>query len=244
MFRGNPDDCMIISIHQPHFLPWLGYFNKVFNSDTFVWLHNVQYRKNYFQSRTRIKNPHNGEPYWLTVPVHAPFGIQIDQVHQANDRWVSGMVKTIDQFYKKSQHYNSIAPDLLNIISSGETNLDFLNFKLFQFLLVKLEYRGKVIRVEELLPLSEEPNERLIEICKKLGADGYVAGKGGRNYVNLAQWSEGRVSIYWQEFKAESVVYPQMGQSFVPGLSIIDCIFNIGLESTRSLIVNAWKLAI
>lgn len=235
---------MIVSIHQPHFLPWLGYFNKVFNSDVFVWLHNVQYRKNYFQSRTRIKNPHNSEPYWLTVPVHAPFGTQIDHVHQANDRWVGGMVKTLDQFYKKSPHYDSIAPELVAIITSGETNLDQLNYKLFQLLLSKLQFPGKVIRVEELLPLSEEPNERLIEICKKLNADGYVAGKGGRNYVNLNQWSAAGISVYWQDFKSDSVIYPQRGEGFIPGLSIIDCIFNIGLESTRSLIINAWKLTI
>lgn len=235
---------MIVSIHQPHFLPWLGYFNKVFNSDVFVWLHNVQYRKNYFQSRTRIKNPQNAEPFWLTVPVHAPLGIQIDQVHQANNRWVSGMVKTLEQFYKKSAHYKSIAPELISIITSGETNLDQLNYKLFQLLLSKLNFEGKVVRVEELLPLSEEPNERLIEICRKLGADGYIAGKGGRNYVNINQWNAAGVPVYWQEFKVESVVYPQQGQGFIPGLSIIDCIFNIGLESTRSLIVNAWKRSI
>lgn len=233
---------MIVSIHQPHFLPWLGYFNKVWNSDVFVWLHNVQYRKNYYQSRTKIKNPHTGQPFWLTVPVHASLGTPIDKVPEATNRWRKPMSKTLEQFYKKAPYYQETGPELLELIVSAEANLDKLNYRFFMLILKKLRYPGKVLRVEELLPLSEEPNARLIEICKKVGANRYIAGKGGKNYIDAVQWNQAGIQVIWQEFAPEQLQYQQLGECFVPGLSIIDCLFNIGIENTRNLIREAWRV--
>ncbi|MBZ0244665.1 MAG: WbqC family protein [Cyclobacteriaceae bacterium] len=232
---------MIVSIHQPHFLPWLGYFNKVWNSDVFVWLHNVQYRKNYFQSRTKIKNPHTGEAFWLTVPVHATLGTPIDEVVEANSRWRASTCKTLEQFYRKAHYYNEFGPELIDLITTSDANLDQLNYRLFMTILKKLEYTGTVIRVEELLPLSAEPNERLIEICQKLNADTYIAGRGGKNYLNTEQWKEVGIKIIWQDFSSEKVIYSQLGTNFIPGLSIIDCLFNEGVVNTRSKLIGAWQ---
>lgn len=232
---------MTISIHQPHFLPWLGYFNKVWNSDVFVWLHNVQYRKNYFQSRTRIKNPHTEQEFWLTVPVRSSLGTPIDEVVEVNDRWRKPMAKTLEQFYKKSPYFHEVGPELISLILACDTNLDRLNYQFFKLILDKLNYAGKVVRVEELLPLSEEPNQRLIEICKKLHATHYIAGKGGRNYLQTEQWTEAGIVIIWQEFKPENLVYAQTDGNFIPGLSVIDCLFNVGINETRKLVATAWQ---
>lgn len=232
---------MIVSIHQPHFLPWIGYFNKVWGSDVFVWLHNVQYRKNYFQSRTKVKNPQTSQEFWLTVPVSSYLGIPIDQLHEANTKWRKTMCKTIEQFYRRAPFFSELGPELLNRIEMAEPNLDRLNFGLFMFVLDRLGYSGKVKRVEDLLPLSEEPNLRLIEICKKIGGDTYVAGKGGRNYLNLDQWNSAGIGIVWQEFRPVNLTYRQLGNGFIPGLSIVDCLFCEGVERTRELVSSAWR---
>ncbi|MBN8575725.1 MAG: WbqC family protein [Cytophagales bacterium] len=232
---------MTVSIHQPHFLPWLGYFNKVWNSEVFVWLHNVQFRKNYFQNRTKLKNPHTQQEFWLTVPVRASLGTPIDAVEQVNDRWRIPMAKTLEQFYKKTPYFHEIGAELMEVLLTCDANLDRMNYQLFEFLLGKLEYRGRLVRVSELLPLDEEPNQRLIDICKKLNATCYIAGKGGKNYINTEQWHKSGIELIWQDFKSEGVVYPQPGDSFIPGLSIVDCLFNTGIAETRKLIIEPWQ---
>ncbi|HRJ30848.1 MAG TPA: WbqC family protein [Cyclobacteriaceae bacterium] len=233
---------MIVSIHQPHFLPWLGYFNKVWNSDVFVWLHNVQYRKNYFQSRTRLKNPHTLQEFWLTVPVRASLGMAIDEVVEVNDRWRKPMAKTLEQFYKKTPYFQELGLELINLVHTCDANLDKLNYQFFLLILDKLNFPGKIVRVEELLPVSEEPNQRLIDICEKIGATRYIAGKGGKNYVNAQQWNKAGIEVIWQDFQPAQVRYPQQGNNFIPGLSVIDCLFNTGIDETRRLIEAAWQV--
>lgn len=241
MFRGNSDDFMIVSIHQPHFLPWLGYFNKVFNSDVFVWLHNVQFRKNYFQNRTKIKNTDTNQELWLTIPVKASLADNIDQVKIANARWANKAVKTIEQYYRKAPYFSHYFSIITAHFASSDL-LDEINYRTFMVLLRELQYEGKVIRVDELQIDTLDPNLRLIEVCQKLGANHYIAGKGGKNYVNTQQWVDAGIRISWQSFNSDSVIYPQLGKSFVPSLSVIDCLFNIGPVKTRELLVNAWKV--
>ncbi len=231
---------MIVSIHQPHFLPWLGYFNKVFHSDVFVWLHNVQYRKNYFQNRTKIKNPFEDKETWLTVPVKASLSDSIDQVKIADATWVNKAIKTIDQFYRRAPYFDRYFEKLINTFDES-ADLDGINYKTFSFLLKELEYPGKVVRVEDIQVTTLDPNDRLIEICQKLGSDHYIAGKGGKNYLEMEKWNMAGIKISWQAFNPEVLQYEQLGKIFVPALSIIDCLFNIGPEQTRERVVGAWK---
>ncbi len=233
---------MIVSIHQPHFLPWLGYFNKVFNSDVFVWLHGVQFRKNYFQNRTKIKNPSNDSEFWLTVPVKAKLTDNIDEVTIADAKWAARVSKTIQQFYSKSPYYNEYFEALIELINRPATLVEEVNYQTFIYLLKVLSYQGKVVRMDELGELSNEPNQRLIDICKKLGAQHYIAGKGGKNYLNKKKWEEEGINISWQSFDSDAITYQQMGKAFLPSLSLIDCLFNVGAEQTRELILHAWKV--
>lgn len=239
MFRGYSNDCMIVSIHQPHFLPWLGYFNKVFNSDVFVWLHNVQFRKNYFQNRTKIKNSDTDRELWLTIPVRASLTDNIDEVKIADARWANKVIKTIEQNYRKTPFFKHYFPKITEHFTGSEL-LDEINYRTFAVLLQELDYQGKVVRMAELSIDTLDPNQRLIDICNKLGASHYIAGKGGKNYLNIPQWDKAGISILWQGFNSEALRYPQLGKSFVPSLSVIDCLFNNGPDKTRELITNSW----
>ncbi len=232
---------MIVSIHQPHFLPWLGYFNKVFNSDTFVWLHNVQFRKNYFQNRAKIKNSDTDQELWLTVPVKASLSDNIDLVKIADARWANKVIKTIEQNYRKAPYFKQFFSVLTEHFAASEY-LDQINYKTFMVLLQELKYEGKVMRMDELNIDTLDPNQRLIEICKKLGSNHYIAGKGGKNYLNTEQWAHAGITVSWQNFNTEALQYSQLGKSFVPSLSVIDCLFNNGADKTRDLIMNAWQV--
>jgi WbqC-like protein family len=234
---------MIVSIHQPHFLPWLGYFNKVFNSDTFVWLHNVQFRKNYFQNRTKIKNPDTDQELWLTIPVKASIHDNIDQVRIADARWANRAIKTIEQYYRKAPYFKQYF-SMITEHFEGSDLLDQINYSTFMVLLRELGYEGNVVRMEDLNIDTLDPNLRLMEICKKLGSNHYIAGKGGKNYLNTEQWTNGGIKVSWQSFNSEALHYTQLGKSFVPSLSAIDCLFNNGPDKTRELIINAWQVEV
>lgn len=232
---------MIVSIHQPHFLPWSGYVNKVLNSDVFVWLHNVQYRKNYFQNRTKIKNPFTDAEAWFTVPVTTSLSSRIDQVMVANNTWHVKSVKTLEQFYKKSPFFNTYFEQLSATFSASD-NLDRINHHSFKYLLEVLGYKGRFVRIEDLDVQTDDPNDRLIEICRLLEAKKYIAGKGGHNYLDLERWSSAGIEVIWQEFSPAAFTYAQLGNSFIPGLSIVDSLFNIGAEQTRTQLMATWKV--
>ena len=232
---------MIVSIHQPHFFPWLGYFNKVLNSDVFVWLDSVQYRKNYFQNRTRIEDSH-AHVLWLTVPVHAPLGTPINRVLIADPRWRIKVEKTIEQCYGKAPYFAVTWPKLMSALSCASTNLETLNSLTFTAVMQLLGGKQpRIVRDAELAVTSKDPTGRLVEICQRLGANHYIAGQGGRNYLRIEDFREKNIEVIWQHFDVTRVTYPQRSDSFVAGLSVLDCLFNVGPAETQRLVVNAWK---
>jgi len=240
MFRIDEANRVIVSIHQPHFLPWIGYFNKVLQSDAFVWLNYVQYRKNYFQNRTKVKNI-NEEPLWLTLPVHAKHDMAINQVVIADPRWRIRVCKTIEQCYQKTPYFAECWTALSTEIMQAPDNLDEVNYQTFLVLLRLLNgSHVQVSRVEEIPVTSTDPTERLVEICTCLRASQYIAGRGAHNYLRVEEFKKAKIDVIWQEFDPSKVVYPQLGSSFIPGLSIIDCIFNLGPARARELILGAW----
>ncbi len=231
---------MIVSIHQPHFLPWMGYFNKVLRSDVFVWLHSVQYRKNYYQNRTKIKNI-NGQPLWLTLPVHAPFGVTIDHVTIADPRWKERIQKTVEQCYRKTAHFDACWPRIAQALELSTDSLNDVNFRTFQAVLELLGGGGpKVESIGDLPASSQDPTLRLVEVCTALGATHYIAGKGGANYLRVEEFEKAGITVLWQAFDPGAVVYPQYGEGFLPGLSMLDCLCNAGADRTRELVLNAW----
>jgi hypothetical protein len=233
---------MIASIHQPHFLPWLGYFNKVFNSDVFVWLHKVQFRKNYFQNRTKIKDPILDRDFWLTIPVHAKLSSYIDEVTLSEKGCLMRLEKTIFQFYRRAPFFSDYYERLVASLNISTESLEEVNFSTFKFLLQELKYSGKLVRFDELNVEEDDPNLRLIAICKAVGADHYIAGKGGKNYLEENKWEMAGIKLSWQQMESDLITYPQLGKTFLPSLSIVDCLFNTGAEQTRELIQKAWKV--
>ena len=187
---------MIISAHQPHFLPWLGYFNKVAKSDVFVWLENVQFRKNYFQNRTKIKVSDN--EFWLTVTVKkASLETSINEIEIIKAKDYKKIAKTLMANYSKSPFFKEHFPSIERILESDITGLNELNFQLFEYFIDVLKIETKVIRSSELELQEEDPNLRLIEICNKFNATNYIAGKGGSNYMNQELFEKENICLLY-----------------------------------------------
>lgn len=217
-----------ITIHQPQYLPWVPYFDKILRSDVFVILDNVQFQKNGLQNRNQIKTV-NGVT-WLTVPVQHSFGQAISETKIADQKQVHKHLKTIEMAYKKSPYYAEIIELVRPVIEADHTFLSNLNCELLGNFLGYLEYKGDVIKASE-LGVTGKGSDLVLNICKTLNADVYISGAGGKDYMKLEDFENSNIKVVFQEYK--NVEYPQLfqEQGFVRDLSILDLLFNNGKES-------------
>lgn len=186
---------MTCSIHQPQYLPWLGYFDKIDKSDVFIFLDDVQYKKNEWQNRNRIKI--SGGWQYITVPVKYKFGQFINEVVIDNSKnWEKNHWNAIVTNYNKARYFRKYC-DFFEDVYKREWNylVDiniFLIEGIIKFLGIKTIYGdGKTIYGDERtmlkksseMNIKEEKTERLLSICKKNGADTYLSGVGAKEYI-------------------------------------------------------------
>ena len=225
---------MILSAHQPAYLPWLGYFHKIAVSDVFVVLDAVQFEKNSYINRNKVKTA-NGEA-WLTIPVEMKgyLGRTIADVRmQASSQWKKKHWNTLLLNYKKSTYFNRYADFFAQYYARKEDSLvDFMEGS-FCFLLTELNITSNVRKLSE-LGLSSHKQELIIDLCKTTGCDEFFFGALGKDYADRETFRYNNISIAFQEYYHPR--YPQLWGEFVPYLSVVDALFNLGPDRTRELI--------
>ncbi len=223
---------MIVSVHQPQYLPWLGYFDKIDRADVFVLLDTVQFKKNEWQNRNRIKTADGRQ--WLTVPVTYKFPQPIDEVGINNrDRWQHQQRQTILSNYRKAPCWESLDFFVEEILTPTWEYLASLNIFVVRRLAEILGIATPLYVASELPMFPEDPDERLIAITKHFGADTYLAGSGGRDYMDLDQYERNGIKVHFQEY--HHPVYEQLFGSFEPFMSVLDLLLNHGQDSLRIL---------
>jgi len=230
-------DKLIVGIHQPNFLPWLGYFYKLAKSDVFVLLDNVQYTKNSFVNRNKIKTSQGA--IWLTVPVKIKgrFGQLIKDVEINNTvNWRKKHLRTLEANYKKAKSFERIFSGLKAAYYADDwSNLCELNIRLLESLLSILKLEKRLVRASE-LNVEGESTQLLISIVKEVGGNVYLSGFGGAKYQEEELFEEAGITLEYYEF--EHPVYPQLWSDFIPNLSIIDLLFNCGPKSFTAILHN------
>jgi len=223
---------MIVAIHQPQYLPWLGYFNKIYRADIFCYLDNVQYKKNEWQNRNRIKTAQGWQ--WITVPVKYRFPQLINDVAINNAvNWRKKHLQAIKTNYGKTPYYQQYISLFEDIYSKDWAYISELNIYLVEKLrkIIGIDRITKAISSE--MKLSDDPSDRLIDICKFVGADTYLSGQDGGKYMNLERFGERGIKVVVQNFKHPE--YPQRFGEFASHMSIIDLLFNCGPESLEKI---------
>lgn len=231
---------MIVSIHQPNFLPWLGYFHRISVSDIHVVLDNVQFEKNSFINRNRIKTSSGW--MWLTVPVltKGRFGENINAVLiDSRGRWQEKMWKSICLNYSRARFFKNYANTLEAILMKPWSKLVDLNVALFHYLLDALALKPRIVYASE-MGLNEKKSALVLAICKNLAADIYFSGPFGRGYLEEKKFAENKIKIVYQEYRHPE--YRQLFGDFVSELSVIDLLFNYGPESLLVLKQGQEKL--
>ena len=219
---------MIVAVHQPQYLPWLGYFDKIDRADLFVLLDNVQFKKNEWQNRNRIKTA--GGTQWLTVPVTYKFPQRINEVVINNrERWQHQQRQAILSNYRKAPCWDYVAASLEEIFAPAWEYLAPLNIFVVKRLAEILGIATPLYVASELPAFPENPDERLIAIAKHFGADTYLAGGGGRDYMDLDRYERNSIKVLFQVY--HHPVYEQKFGAFEPFMSVLDLLFNHGPES-------------
>ena len=221
---------MIVAVHQPQYLPWLGYFDKMRIADIFCYLDNVQYKKNEWQNRNRIKTAQSLQ--WITVPVRYRFPQKINEVEINNtERWPKKHLQALITNYSKAPYFNDYVSQIEDFFSRDWVLLSEFNIFLIERLREFLDLDCKPTVLASNLSLSEGPTDRLIDICKSVGADAYLSGADGVKYMDLARFKENGIRVIIQEFNHP--VYPQLYNEFRSHLSIVDLLFNCGPQSVE-----------
>lgn len=229
---------MIVAIHQPHFLPWLGYLHRMAGADLFVLLDHVQFERRNYQNRTQIRI--DGTPRWLTVPV-----IQRSQKERITEKlvdnrlggarpWAASHYSTLRHAYASARYFGQYAGELRRIFDARWQRLVDLNQACLDLLREAFGIRTPLLRSSE-LAVGGARGDLILDICRAVGADTLLGGLGGsRGYLDAQAFARAGVRIEFQRFAHP--VYPQCGAApFVPGLSSLDMLLNCGPRSRELL---------
>ncbi len=228
---------MIVAIHQPNYAPWLGYFAKLAHADIFVFLDDAQYSKNSYINRVQIDA--RGKPRWLTVPVRYQFGDPISHVHAAEVGWRETHLDLLQNYYRDARACGETLRFLRDAFGDLPVdNIALSNQALIEAIAGSLGLRLRFVRSSELVSGAERGDDRLIALLRALGRDvTYLSGKGGANYQNPEKFSTAGIKLIYSDF-----VHPRydQGHDFLPGLSILDALFRLGIERTAALFTPAY----
>ena len=230
---------MILSVHQPQYIPWLGFFDKIVRSDTFVYLDTVQYKKREWQNRNQIRTKDGS--MWLTVPVVAKGDggsrQPINQVRIDNEStWAGDHLKSLKCWYGKASFFEKYIGFFEETYCHDWNKLIDLNMAILNFLFNELNISTKII-LESDIGTSLQSTERIIEICRKINADTYLTGIGGKNYLDEKRFEIEGIKLVYQEYRHPTYQQQFMDEqhAFLPNMSIIDLLFNEGEKSSTIL---------
>lgn len=218
-----------VSIHQPGYLPWLGFFKKISSSDIFVFLDDVKFVRKQWQSRNKIRT--NQGSQWLSVPAKNGMIKNLNDVKiDHNTEWGLNHKKDIQFNYKKSPFFQNYWNFFDELYDEKFEKLIDLNLKIILYLMKVLKIDTKVILSSE-LNIKKTKSDRILAICKKLDADIYLSGAMGVDYLNINDFSENNIKVEFQNF--QHPIYKQIYEPFIPNMASIDLLFNEGENAAK-----------
>lgn len=223
---------MIVAAHQPNFLPWLGYFDKMRKADMFVTVDHVQMERQSFQNRTRIKTAEGAR--WITVPVvqgsrdERIAEKRVDNSRDGRFRWGRKMALSLKYAYQSAPYYAEYAPALTEILEGRWELLADLNHRLIDFCRDALKITTPMVRSSG-MKIEGARSEMVLNMCRQLGAKAYLSGAGAsKGYLDVAAFEKAGIEVLWQDFPHPRYEQRPPSDSFIEKLSVLDLLFNRG----------------
>jgi hypothetical protein len=223
-----------VVIHQPDFLPYLGFFHRFLNADLYISLDHVQFvhSNRSWTHRDKIKTPKGAK--WVTVAVRkAPRDTPINQIELADTGWRDENLNLFRQNYLKSACFAEVMPHIQRLYSMKCDLLRDFNMASIEMLMDLLDVRVPWIFSSKLDPQGVK-NELLVDLLRKSHGTNYLSGVGAQNYFDPKPFACAGIDVEWQKF--EHPIYQQCYGQFEPFLSSIDLLFNCGIERSRQIL--------
>ncbi len=224
---------MICTVHQPNYLPYLGFFEKASQSDLFIIYDTTQFRKNDWQNRNRLCSPEGWQ--WITVSILHSFGQKINEVEiDHTKKPLKNNWSKFQTVYGKAPYFKQYACIFEDIYKKDYRYIADLNCDLINAISKMLGLNTKFIRSSELPSIETKSTQALVDLCNIVKADIYISGSEGKNYLDTSLFDESKIELRFQNYKHP--VYKQFNNpEFQPYMSIVDLIFNCGEESLNIL---------
>lgn len=228
---------MIVAAHQPNFMPWLGYFDKMQKADLFVSVDHVQMERQSYQNRTSIKTGQGRR--WITVPVVQNSRSEriadklIDNSRDGRFRWSRKMLLTLKYAYQSAPHFHAREAALTELLDRRWERLEELNRSLIDFCREALNIRTPILGSSS-LRIPGAKSEMVLNLCREVGADTYLAGGGAsKGYLDVRAFERAGIRIIWQDFSHPRYHQHPGSDVFLERMSALDMIFNCGPQSAQ-----------
>lgn len=228
----------VVAVHQPNFFPWLGYFAKINAADIFICLDDAQLTKTGGSWSNRVKLSIGGRPQWMTAAVdRSRAGVQpICESYFAETGWKEKMLRSISQSYAKSPHFHETMDLIAALVQSAQNNIADYNLAATQAICAQLAIDTPIARAST-MSINAKATDRLVALVERADGTGYLSGDGADGYQIDELFEHRQIALGKLDFRHPP--YPQCNSGsdeFVPGLSVIDALMNIGFEATRGLL--------
>ena len=214
------------AILQSNYIPWKGYFDLINMVDVFILYDDVQFTKNDWRNRNKIKTA-NGVT-WLTIPVlHESLSQSIEETRVSQQLWRKKHWNSLCQSYARAPHFQDYRAKLEDAyLDDSETNLSRINHRFITLINSFLGITTPILWSSE-FSLGEGQTARLVDLCKQVGADEYISGPAAKNYLDLKLMDDAGIQVQWMDYSGYPE-YPQLHPPFEHAVSVLDLIFNTG----------------
>lgn len=217
---------MIVAIHQPDYIPWLGFYYKMAHCGTFVYLDDAQYSNEADHNVNVIKTPQGA--CRLKIPVEQHLGDLILNVRTKDElKWKEKHLRTLQMNYSKAPFFKELFPAYEKVIQEKYTSIAELNMSINRFICDGFSISPNIKKSSE-MNISSAREERVIDICLQLNATEYLSGNGAKAYQVDEHFTQKGLKLTYLDYKP--IVYPQLWGEFLPCMSVLDYIFNCGFD--------------
>tara|TARA_Y100000310_G_scaffold335560_1_gene417881 strand:+ start:8695 stop:9462 length:768 start_codon:yes stop_codon:yes gene_type:complete len=229
-----------LSAHQPEFLPWLGYVSKASMADVYFILDTVQYVKDVFQNRNKIRIKQGDGWQWLNIPVKKAGSRLMDWKDvemDTNQNWKKKHLNSIYYSYHKAPHFQALYEKIESIYMSDDIFLLEFVIKMSKLILSEFEINIPIYRTSELIQqgfdIKGSKSDLIINMCRAVNANNFIFGSLGRTYIDKNKFKDNDINYYFQNFSHP--MYDQFHGDFISHMSSIDLLFNYGPKSVKML---------